>query len=85
VAGNEILAGDLSLRGANAFDPDPNHLCNYGSVAQYSYLADPITVAYLRDLNLGIGFVVVPEPSSLSLAFAFFGLGGLALVRWRTA
>jgi len=27
---------------------------------------------------------LVPEPSSLTLAFAFFGLSGLALVRWRT-
>src|SRR5712671_498763 len=85
VAGNEILAGALSLRGANAFDPDPSHLCNYGSVAQYSYLADPITVAYLEDLNLGIGFVLVPEPSSLALPLVFFGLSGLALVRWRTS
>jgi hypothetical protein len=52
---------------------------------QYSYLADPITVAYLQSLDLGIGFLLVPEPSTFAIAIAFLVLTGAAAMAQRRA
>jgi len=76
VGGKDVVAGDLSYQAVNNFGP----VCNYGTIVQYSYLADPITVAYLQSLDLAIGFLPVAEPSSFTLTIAFLGLTGLGVV-----
>jgi hypothetical protein len=81
VGGKNVIAGDLSYRAINNFGP----VCNYGTVVQYSYLADPITVAYLQSLDLGIGFLLVPEPSTFAIAIAFLVLTGAAVMARRRA